>query len=474
MLVKNRFGRIVDVPADVAEAMVRKGEAIAYDETPKPKPHIDECPYCFELASKHSVEECKKKAPIISVVIPSRVGEEIISLPFLEGQTYGKIEIIIEYDKKKEGANKMRNNGAKKSKGEFVLFSDNDLEWDKHAFSALYKCLLKHPESSYSYGSYTLDGKVVGNREFSSHDLWRWNYISTMSLIRKEDFQNSGGFDEKLKRFQDWDLWLTLLDAGKEGKYCGEHMFKTKLREGITFGKNATDPTEARKILMEKHSIKDTKLADIIIPHQNRHDMLKNCLDRLSHDQFNIIVVTGGTFAENCNKGAKIAETDNLIFMNDDIEPDSDVIRAMLDSTADVVGAAQITPSWHPEKVWYGIAYKWKNGFIDESITENINDVLIPTGFLMRFKKKVWEELGGFDTSYKNGGEDQEIGLTALEKGYTIDIVKLPTVHHHSSSRDRFKNTSDNRILLNSRWPKERIGALIAKKTKEQLLFLNK
>lgn len=469
MLVKNRFGRIVDVPEEQALGMVKRGEAILYDETPKQKPHADECAYCFEPASKHDVSQCKKKAPLISVVIPSRVGEEIISLPSLEGQTYEKLEIIIEYDKKKEGASKMRNKGAKKAKGEFILFSDNDLEWDKHAFATLYKCLVKNTGASYAYGSYTLDGKIVGNREFSSHDLWKWNYISTMSLIRREEFP---GFDESLKRFQDWDLWLTMLNNGKVGKYCGEHMFKTKLREGITYGKDALDPTEARKVLLAKHSIKDTKLADIIIPHQNRHDMLKACLDRLSHDQFNIYVITGGTFAENCNKGAKLAETDNLIFMNDDIEPDSDVIRAMLDSPADIVGAAQITPNWHPEKVWYGIAYKWKNGFIDESITETLKDVLIPTGFLLRIKKHVWEELGGFDTAYKNGGEDQELGLMALEKGYTIDIVKKPTIHHHSSSRDRFKHTSDNRIRLNERWPKERIGKLVDAKNKKQCLFL--
>jgi len=470
MLIKNRFGRIVDVSQEQAEAMVRKGEAIMYDETPAPKKH-NECPYCDSPLEGHNVEKCKKKAPLISIVIPSRVGEEIISRVSLEEQSYKNLEIIVVLDRKKEGANKMRNKGAKKATGKFILFSDNDLVWNKDAISVLYKMLVKNPSKSYSYGSYTLDGKIVGNREFSSHDLWKWNYISTMSLIRKRDFPK---FDESLKRFQDWDLWLTMLNNGKEGVYCGENLFSTKLREGITFGKDALDPTDARKIIIEKHSIKDTKLADIIIPHQNRHDMLKNCLDRLSHDQFNIIVVTGGTFAENCNKGAKIAETDNLIFMNDDIEPDSDVIREMLDSTADIVGAAQITPSWHPEKVWYGISYKWKGSIIDESITDNMEDVLIPTGFLMRFKKKVWEELGGFDTAYKNGGEDQEIGFQAIKKGYTIDIVKKPTIHHHSSSRDRFKHTSDNRTLLMERWPKEKIKELIDKKSDKQLFFLKK
>lgn len=462
MLIKNRSGRLVEVPLELAIEMVKKREAVIVDETPvKNEDFTNICPYCFkDKVSEAHKEECKKKAPLISIIIPSRVGEEITSLPSLEKQSYKNFEIITVIDRKKEGAPACRNRGAKKAKGEFLLFSDNDLEWDKDALLVLYKTLSEDPKASYSYGSYTLDGKLIGNREFSTHDLWKWNYISTMSLIRKEDFP---GFDPKLKKFQDWDLWLTMLEAGKVGKYCGQCVFSTKQREGITYGKDAIDPTEARDIVMAKHSIKDSKLADIIIPHQNRHDCLKNVLDALSFDQFNIIVVSGKTFSENCNKGARIAETDNLIFMNDDIEPNSDVIREMLDSTEDIVGAAQITPSWHPEKVWYGIRYKWKNGFIDEEVTDVFEKTTIPTGFLFRIKRKAWDELGGLNEDFKNGGEDQDLFLTALEKGYSIKIVKTPTVHHHSQSRDRFKHTSDNRTLLNKTWNELRIKNIISK-----------
>ena len=457
MLIKNNSGRILEVNLERAKEMISKGEATALSEAPKRK-DFNLCPYCFiEKPTKEHLVECKKKTPLISVIIPSRVGKEITSMPSLEKQSYSNIEIIVEYDEKKEGAPVVRNRGFKKSKGEFVLFSDNDLEWDKDAIAVLYKTLVES-KKAYSYGSYTLEGKIIGNKEFSSHDLWKWNYISTMSLLRREDFT---GFDTKLKKFQDWDLWLTMLENGKEGIYCDTCVFSTKERQGITFGKETPDSTEARKIIMKKHSISSNKLADIIIPHQNRHDMLHKCLDSLNCDQFNVIVVGGGTFSENCNKGARIADTDNLIFMNDDIEPRTDVIMEMINSDKDIVGCAQITPSWHPKKVWFGISYEWKGGFIDESITDIFNKALIPTGFLFRVKRQVWEELGGLDEEYKNGGEDQELFLTALEKDYSIEIVKTPTIHHHSSSRDRFKYTSDNRKRLNSRWTQERVLKLI-------------
>ena len=69
MLIKNRFGRIVDVTEERAREMVQKNEAVIIDETPKepekPKNEL-ECPYCGKICksklgfAKHT-EACKKK-----------------------------------------------------------------------------------------------------------------------------------------------------------------------------------------------------------------------------------------------------------------------------------------------------------------------------------------------------------------------------------------------------------------------------
>ncbi len=48
-------------------------------------------------------------------------------------------------------------------------------------------------------------------------------YIHTTALIRREHFP---GFDEKIKKFQDWDLWLTMLEQGHEGIWLPEVLFK--------------------------------------------------------------------------------------------------------------------------------------------------------------------------------------------------------------------------------------------------------
>jgi len=451
--------------------MIRSGEAVLYTEEITPIINPLECPYCPKSFPKKTslnshLATCKKKAPLISVIIPSRVGEKNITLQYLKKQTYKNFEVIVEIDKKKEGANVCRNRGAQKAKGEYLLFSDNDIEWQPHALSVLYKTLLKNPQASYSYCSYTLEGELIGHEEFSPANLRSYNYISTMSLIKKADFP---GFDEKIKKYQDWDLWLTLLEKGKTGVFCGQTLFETKHRKGITFG-GEIDSETARNIILKKHSPANIlrkptkKAADIIIPHHDRHDLLYKTLQHLDIYKYNIIIVSGGSFADNCNQGAKIAKTDNLIFMNDDIEPKQEVLDLMTKSDADIVGAAQITPSWHKSKIFYGLAYEKKGGTIKETFSDIKEKTTIPVGFLLRFKKDVWEELGGFDERFKNGGEDQDIALRAIEKGFSLAIVTIPTIHYHSQSEGRFNHTRDNRALLDKLYPKERLAKILARK----------
>jgi len=88
-------------------------------------------------------------------------------------------------------------------------------------------------------------------------------YIHTTSLIRKKHFP---GFDKKLKRFQDWDLWLTMLDRGYKGKFIPEILFQVKpggtmskwLPKGVyklPFLKQVQKYKEAEKIIKAKHKL---------------------------------------------------------------------------------------------------------------------------------------------------------------------------------------------------------------------------
>jgi GT2 family glycosyltransferase len=204
------------------------------------------------------------------------------------------------------------------------------------------------------------------------------------------------------------------------------------------------------------------KIADIIIPHHNRHDLLKNCLDKIPNDIFNIIIVSGGTFAENCNKGAKIAETDNLIFMNDDIEPDINILKKLANNNSDIVGCAQIILKRSKEITYFGINYSFhfdskKRIVLVGQLTNNINKVHIPDGFCFKVKKTVWQKIEGFNENFKNGGEDQDFNCKAVENGYKIDYITKPLIHYHNQSEGRKNNITENVNLFWKLWSKEKI-----------------
>lgn len=196
-------------------------------------------------------------------------------------------------------------------------------------------------------------------------------------------------------------------------------------------------------------------IADIIIPHHDQHQYLKECLDKLDNKIFNIIITSGHSFAVNNNRGAKITETENFIFLNDDVVPDMNILKAMAQCEADIVGVAQKMDD--REGIAYGITFR--NGLDDFAYTPE--EIHIPSGFCFKIKRKVWNELEGFDERFVNGAEDTDLFLKALERGYMFNYIANPLIHHHSKSSGRLDKINHNRELLNKKWPKDKIISLI-------------
>jgi glycosyltransferase involved in cell wall biosynthesis len=187
--------------------------------------------------------------PAISVVIPVRAGGcPGTTLRSLAKQTFRDFEIILSPDIANRGACWARNRGAEQAKGDLILFSDDDIDWMPAALELLLNALRKHPEASYSYGSYKCAGRTIGDQRFDPVLLRYRNYISTMSLVRRADHP---GWDESLQRLQDWDVWLTMLERGLIGVHCGMTLFTTDKRAGITYGGIGYE--DAYQVVRAKH-----------------------------------------------------------------------------------------------------------------------------------------------------------------------------------------------------------------------------
>lgn len=186
--------------------------------------------------------------PLVSIIIPVYNAESTLEqcLESIFSQTYSVIEVIAVNDgstdgsaqvlekyrsrikiitQENSGAPVARNRGAEVATGEYVLFCDADIVLAPQAIEVMQKALDQNPKSGYAYSSFRFGGKLFSLWPFDADRLKQMPYIHTTSLIRRKLFP---GFDQSLRRFQDWDLWLTLLESGHEGVWIDEVLFTVK------------------------------------------------------------------------------------------------------------------------------------------------------------------------------------------------------------------------------------------------------
>lgn len=179
-----------------------------------------------------------KKVPVqISVVIATKNEEENIGrlLASLTQQTFKDFEIIVvdnySTDKTRQIAQEFtdkiyirkpersaqRNFGLKKSKGQYIIFADADMELKKNLLAACYQKLSKNPklsgiilkEISKGHGFFarvkTLEKKIASKSPC----------LAAARFFRKKDLQKIGGYDQNLIAGEDWDLSQRMTKFGK-------------------------------------------------------------------------------------------------------------------------------------------------------------------------------------------------------------------------------------------------------------------
>jgi glycosyltransferase involved in cell wall biosynthesis len=165
-----------------------------------------------------------------------------------------------------KGASAARNRGMSESVGSFVIFWDADTIGTPTMIQEMYQTLSEHKEASYTYSQFRFGWKKIKSRPFNAAALHQHNYIDTTSLIRRGCVVK---FDEKLKRFQDWDIWLTLLKKGQFGIFIPRVLY-TKLvspKKGISTwlpsfmhrlpwkSQAVMNYEAARQIIVDKHHL---------------------------------------------------------------------------------------------------------------------------------------------------------------------------------------------------------------------------
>lgn len=224
--------------------------------------------------------------PAVSIIIPVYNAEKTLNrcLKSIFNQSYSNFEVIAVNDgstdnsqaildkftdkvtiinQSNQGAPTARNAGAKIAQGQYLLFVDSDTELDQQLLKKMIDALERNIDASYVYSSFKFGNKVFSLWPFNPEKLKKMPYIHTTSLIRQKHFT---GFDINLKRFQDWDLWLTMLQRGYQGYFIPEILFWVdsggtmsrwlpKLAYKLPWLKTVQEYKLAKKIIIDKHNL---------------------------------------------------------------------------------------------------------------------------------------------------------------------------------------------------------------------------
>ncbi len=210
----------------------------------------------------------------ISVIIPVHNGAKTLgkTLASLFAQTRQPDEVIVVNDRSTDdfrsviqpyaerltlldsprvGAAAARNVGVAHATGDVFFFCDADLALEPQLLERLVVALEKDLEAAFAYCAFRWNEKIFAQRAFDPIAM-RWNnYISTMSLVRRAAFP---GFDEALSRFQDWDLWLTVIERGGRGISVSDVLFSV-IKDGTMSRRGGLSRLRATAQIRRKHRL---------------------------------------------------------------------------------------------------------------------------------------------------------------------------------------------------------------------------
>jgi len=183
-------------------------------------------------------------------------------------------------------------------------------------------------------------------------------------------------------------------------------------------------------------------------------------------DKIRAVTHTANTgFARACNDGAAVATGEYQIFLNNDTIPQGGWLESLV-SYADS----------HPRAAIIGSKLLFPNDMIQHAgvvIGQDHNPHHLYAGFpanhpavnksrrfqivsaaCMLIRRQVFEQLGGFDTSFHNGYEDVDLCLRLDERGYEVHYCHESVLYHLGSvsRKGQSKEEKHNLRQYRSRW----------------------
>jgi GT2 family glycosyltransferase len=234
-------------------------------------------------------------------------------------------------------------------------------------------------------------------------------------------------------------------------------------------------------------------LISVVVVNWNRKELLRACLNSLGRQrdvEFETIVVDNGSvdgsadlaerefaarvirnpdnrgFCAANNQGIAAARGEFIALLNNDAEAEPGWLAALhsaCTAASDVGMAASKVLVWEDpsriDKAGHLIFPDGQNrgrgaGALDRGQFDQEEEALWPDGCAAIYRRKMLDEIGGFDEDFFAYGDDAELGLRARIAGWRCIYTPRAVVKHHrgatmgKASADRLALIERNRVLL--------------------------
>jgi len=246
--------------------------------------------------------------PLVSIILPTynreqelpRAIKSVLEQTFThfellvvdDGSTDNSAEVVAGFDDARiryikhdhrRGGGAARNSGIRHSESAYIAFQDSDDEWlpDKLA-RQMRRFREAPPEVGAFYCGYIRVGPGATEQYFPQPHIRRTegeilesllleNFIGTPTLIvRRECFDRVGLFDERLTRFQDWELMIRIAGAYRVG-FIPEALLRAYYSaENITSGHDHS-LAEAEALILEKHHDAIAEAGGVVLAYRLWH-----------------------------------------------------------------------------------------------------------------------------------------------------------------------------------------------------------
>jgi GT2 family glycosyltransferase len=491
--------------------------------------------YLADLLNSFAVE----KAAYTELILSDDGSTDRAALARLEAaQATPGVHVV--FNETNAGIAAATNAGIQAASGEWIAFIDHDDQFVSGAIAVIAQAILDHPDADFFYTDEIITDvalRPIGSFCKPAYDsvlLSGMNYINHFSVFRRARLEALGGLRTDREGSQDYDLLLRYLTGAKPGTVIHipflAYMWR---REERTYSSVHVERSvaNARLALQSAYAAAGVSVAvgpaldpnlhritfigggsapkvSVIIPNKDSLDLITRIIgdlrDRTAYPDLEIVIVDNGTtdaavlafyetlasddrvtiaiepaafdFAGMCNRGARLARGDALLFLNNDIEvrdPSwlSEMVACLAFDAVGIVGAKLLYPNGLNQHngVIVGLGEAAGHWYIGEAADEpgpmsrfNVRQTLAAvTGACMLVSRACFDALGGFDQdAFPIAYNDVDFCLRAKTAGFrTVWTPFAQLIHHESASRGSDEvGTNNERFRLETARLQERHG----------------